>query len=242
MNVLLEDEDRLTFIPSFIKIQSEVLQIIDTIVNAIQGFECIEKRFGHLFHFPPNPSTIYLKPIITPDFIENCRYKIYEMLEEQRIGPELRLQDFDDYTSLINGSDADKIYKFMAEEQAFEDYCDLIDYYNDIEHEIPTNVWAVISLGFYEFHRTLLINTLEELARFMQTELIAKMIADQQADMASLQNGYEAISDKALTVPLHTAELMESKAYVANTQFKVIPEMEEHLKNVRMCFLSSDVI
>lgn len=214
------------------KIQSEILQIVDSITNAIQGFVRIEKRFGNLFHFSSPYSSAFLKPIIMPDFIEDCRSKIHEMLEEQRIGPELRLQDFDDYISLVNGVDADKIYKFMAKEQAFDDYCTMIEYYNDIEHEISTNVWGVISLGLYEFHRTLFISTLEELAKFMQTELITKMIADQQADMASLQNRYEAISEKALTIPLNTAELMESKAYVANTQFKVILEMEEHLKNV----------
>lgn len=211
----------------------DILQIIDNIMNAVQGFERIERRFHQIFGWESCVQIgDYLKPIIPQDIVDECRLKINEMLDEQRIGPELRLQDFDDYLSLINGSDADKMYKFMSEDQAFEDYCDLINHYGDIENEISTNVWGVITLGLYEFHRTPLINTMEVLAKFIQTELLTKMIADQQLDMALLQTQYEDISDKALTVPLNTAELMKSKAYVAKMESEVIAEMEEHLKTV----------
>lgn len=155
------------------------------------------------------------------------------MLEEQRIGPELRLQDFDDYVSLMNGTDADRISNFMNEDRQFGEYCELINHYNDIEHEICMNVWGVVSLGFYEFHRTSLIDTLEALAHFMQTELLTEMVADQQSDMAKLQSEYELISRKSLTIPNNTAELMSSKAYVAKMQNIAIPEMENRLRLVR---------
>ena len=66
----------------------------------------------------------------------------------------------------------------------------------------------------------------------MQTELLTKMVADQQADMAKLQSEYEEISKQALTIPKNTAELMNSKAYAERTQADVIPEMENRLKLV----------
>lgn len=181
----------------------------------------------------------FLKPNIPLHIIDQCRYRICNVLEEQRIGPELRLQDFDDYMSLMNGEDAEKIYDFMkSNEHTFDEHCDLINHYNDIEHEISMNVWGVLSMGFYEFHRTYLINTLESLARFMQSELLQKMVNDQQADMAKLQREYEEISTQCLTIPKNTAELMASKAYVTHTQNDVIPEMESRLKTVNIKYFN----
>lgn len=230
MHVLLENEDRLVFSPTFGKVQTELSQIIDGIVNAVQSFERLESKIS-LFQAQQLPQK-RLKPVIADWMIDDCRKRVFNMLEEHRIGPELRLQDFDDYMSLMNGADADQIYNFMNEERQFEEYCELINHYNDIEHEISMNVWGVVSMGFYEFHRKSLIDILEALARFMQTELLTKMVADQQSDMAKLQSEYEFISLQSLTIPTNTAELMSSKAYVAEMRSVTIPEMENRLRSV----------
>lgn len=184
--------------------------------------------------FYNNFQSVFWQPAIPPDFIEECRVRIYEMLEEQRIGPELRLQDFDPYLSLMNGLDAEKIIDFMSTKPSFAEYKDLIGHYNEVELSIPNNVWSVVTLGFYEFHRESLIQTLEVLAKYMQTELLEQMVADQQAAMAKLQDEYKQISEKALRVPLDTAELMASKAYVAKTDNITIPEMEDRLRTVHL--------
>lgn len=154
------------------------------------------------------------------------------MLEEQRIGPELRLQDFDKYMSLMNGIDAEKVIKFIKMKPPFAEFQKLIGHYKNIEMDISENVWSVISMGLYEFHRETLIETLEALARFMQSELLEKMVADQQTEMAQLQAEYEQISQTALSIPSDTAELMLSKAYVTKTDNKTIPEMEDRLRQV----------
>lgn len=220
------------FSPSFGKIQTELLQLVDGIADAIKSFDRIETKMTVCFRRNNQKPDTHLNPIIPVEFITECRYRIYEMLEEQRIGPELRLQDFDEYMSLMNGIDADHIYKFIETEPHFDKYCELIDHYNATEEEISFNVWGVVSMGLFEFHRNGLIDTLKTLARFMQTELLSKMVSDQQADMATLQMEYENISVKALTIPRDTAELMESKSYVKKTQSETILEMESRLKMV----------
>ena len=231
IHVLLEDEDRLVFSPSFNKMQRELLQLINDIATAIKSFDRLEKRMDVGIRWNSN-KMVFLNPIISDEYIEQCRYTVYEMLEEQRIGPELRLQDFDEYMSLMNGTDAEYIYKFIETEPPFDKYCELIDHYNAIEEEISLNVWGVVSMGLFEFHRNALIDTLKTLARFLQSELLSKMVSDQQADMATLQNEYENISTKALSIPKNTSELMESKSYVKKTQDETIPDMEQRLKMV----------
>lgn len=230
LHVLLEDEDRLVFNPTFVKIHTEILHIIESVLASVQNFRRIETTMEN---FPElNSRTAYLKPIISADVIDKCRAQITDILEEERIVPELMLQDFDNFIDLMNGADADKIYNFMNTSTAFDEYCELINHYSDVEYEVSVNIWGIISIGFYEFHRTALIETLEVLAKYMQTELLTKMVADQQADMALLQSEYEEISKQALTVPKNTAELMNSKAYAEKTQVEVIPEMEKRLKLV----------
>lgn len=232
------------FSPTFSRIQTELNRIIDSILNAVQMFPRIEFQFPNVINGPTplfaqptqtNPTAaaiVYLKPIIPPHFVTDCRQKIEELLEEERIGPELRLQDFDEYLSLMNGIDASKVYQFMADDQDFREYCHLIKHYNNIEKEICLNIWGVIAMGLYEFHRDGLIDTLVSLAKFMQRELLQRMVSDQQAGVAQLQAEYEAISNRSLTVPGNTAQLMESKAYVNRMEEEVIPEMEDRLRVV----------
>jgi dynein heavy chain, axonemal len=71
----------------------------DLIVNAVKAFPRIETKF----YMDVEGEVILLKPAIPKDIVDRCRLQIQEMLEEQRIGPELRMQDFDDYMSLMNG-------------------------------------------------------------------------------------------------------------------------------------------
>lgn len=230
LHVLLETEYRLEFHPTFVKIHTEIMHIIDSVLGAVQNFERIETAMKNTADV--HARCRYLKPIIPADTVEKCRQQIMDVLEEERIVPELMVQDFDDYMDLMNGADADKIYNFMNTNPSFDEYCGLINHYKDVEYDISVNIAGVISMGFYEFHRTLLIETLDALAKFIQNELLTKMVANQQADMAKLQSEYEEISRQALTVPKNTAELMNSKVYALETQAKIIPQMENRLKVV----------
>lgn len=233
LHILLEDEDRLVFSPTFVKIQNEILHIIDSIQNAVQHFDRLEYTLTQALSIS-NLRSKQLKPIIPENIVSDCRNDIVDVLEEERIVPELLLQDFDEYMSLMNGNDIDQIYNFMSGQPSFDEYCTLVNHYNDIEYDISINIACIISVGFYEFHRSSLIDTLEALAKFMQTELLARMVSDQQSKMSRLQNGYEEISKQALETPKNTAELMASIEYVKRIQADVIPDMEKQLKLVKI--------
>lgn len=232
LTTLLENEKTLTFIPSFSKFSSELIRMIETIVRASKIFPRIESKMSPDATLNTYYDNNMIKPDIPKQIIIECKRKIHLMLEEQRIGPELRMQDFDQYMSLMNGEDIDIITSFIKQKASFEEYCDLIHRYKIIESEISREVFGVISMGFYEFHREGLIETLEGLAKFMQQELLSKMITEQQNTCVKLAQEYEAISSKLLSIPKDTAELMELKVYAAKTEDKTIPEMEDRLRVV----------
>lgn len=239
LTILLEDEDTLTFTPPFNKFRLELLKMIDAIAKAGNAFSRIETKV----YMDSQSNEEFLKPAIPMDIIERCRVRIHEVLEEQRIGPELRMQDFDgtqreseNYMDLMNGKNVDEIESFIKSKPKFEEYCELIEHYKAVEHEIARKVSGVVTMGFYEFHREGLIDTLESLARFMQQELITKVTADQQNAMSKMTAEYEDISSKLLATPRDTKTLMELKAYAAKTEDDTIPEMENQLRSVSNFF------
>lgn len=228
LTILLEEEDTLSFTPPFSKFRHELLKMIDVIVKAGNSFPRIESKV----YMDTQAGDDFLKPAIPLDIIDSCKARIHEILEEQRIGPELRMQDFDDYMDLMNGTSVDEIESFIKSKPKFEEYCELIEQYKSIEHEIARKVCGVVTMEFYEFHREGLIDTLETLARFMQQELIAKVTADQQNAMSKMTSIYEDISAKLMSTPKDTKTLMELKQYAAKTEEVTIPEMENTLRSV----------
>lgn len=45
-----------------------------------------------------------IQPVIDSELVDNYTKQISRLIDEQRIGPELRIQDFDDYVCLLNGT------------------------------------------------------------------------------------------------------------------------------------------
>lgn len=45
-----------------------------------------------------------IQPVIDSELVDNYTKQISGLIDEQRIGPELRIQDFDDYVCLLNGT------------------------------------------------------------------------------------------------------------------------------------------
>ncbi|EDW55574.1 GM17246 [Drosophila sechellia] len=206
ISVMLADEDTIQFNPSFSKVQSELLRVIDSIMLSIQMLPRIESK---LYTDLIVSKKIFLTPTVPESIVQETKNRICAMLEEQRIGPELRLQDFDPFIDLINGSDAERVGNFMESDATFEQYADMVYEYKEKEDRIAREVWAVIRMGFYEFHRDKFITHLETLCRQLQLDLLARM---------------------ALTVPKDTAELMQLKAYVVHAEENLVPEMEARLK------------
>lgn len=226
LSIGLGDSETLVFTPTFIKIQEELLQINELILKTVEKFERIENFFVEDLQ----SSSKYLHPNISVDIVTQCRERILFVLGENRVQPELRIQDFDMYLSLMNGEEAERIEAFVGGCPAFEEYCERINYFKTLQYEIAQNICGVIVTGIYEFHREGLIETLEELARFLQNELISHMTGVQQKEITSVAQAYESISKNILTVPRNTNELMHLRSYAQEMETVRIPQMEQRLK------------
>lgn len=60
-----------------------------------------------------------MQPTIPDITVEDYKQQIRDLLENQRIGPELRVQDFDEYMPLINGEVSPQVSLFGCCKTAF---------------------------------------------------------------------------------------------------------------------------
>lgn len=102
------------------------------------------------------------------------------MLENQRIGPELRVQDFDEFLSLINGKDEKFIEGFLERQHTVEQYMEQILKYKDTADRIPLSTEHVVRMEMYDMNRSDLIKTLEISAENFKNILIQRCIRDYQ--------------------------------------------------------------
>lgn len=102
------------------------------------------------------------------------------MLENQRIGPELRVQDFDEFLPLINGKEESFLEGFLSRQHSIEDYMEQILRYKKIADSIPLATEHAVRMEMYDMNRSDLIRTLEEAADNFKNVLIQRCIKDYQ--------------------------------------------------------------
>lgn len=103
---------------------------------------------------------VYFKPTIPEDIVDDYTDRISNLLDDERIGPELRVQDFDDYMPLINGEELALIEQFLAEEHTFDEYIEAILALKEETENIPIKMEHIVKIGMYDMKRPELIKTL----------------------------------------------------------------------------------
>lgn len=102
-------------------------------------------------------------------------------MENQRIGPELRVQDFDDFMPLINGEYHEHVTNFLLNPQrSLEELEEEILKISKIIDSIPFATAHSVRMEMYDMHRTDLINTLEVQAISFKDMLIGRCSTDYQ--------------------------------------------------------------
>uniref|UniRef100_A0A1Y1JUH1 Dynein heavy chain linker domain-containing protein n=1 Tax=Photinus pyralis TaxID=7054 RepID=A0A1Y1JUH1_PHOPY len=239
INVIIND-CRLIFEPSFADVKETLLNTIHLIISAVMNVPRLETILYLDYQGEPQ----YLKPIIPNLLVYEYITILEKLLEDQCNAPQLRLQDFDEYLPIISGEMDEKIKTFLIEKHTFEEYIAEILPLKATAESLPIVKEHVITLGIYDMHRTDLIQTLVSLALAMKDALIDQMTSDYQAICKGLSDQFQSISDRILTVPANTAELMNLLNFVKEVEQKTLQIMEEKLAVVMkyILFLSDHTL
>lgn len=105
------------------------------------------------------------------------------MIQEHRIGPELQVQDFDKYVSLINDSDEELVKNFLSMDppKSFSEYSDLIMKYDRLSKNIPVEFDRTFFSGIFDIHRDDMMEYMARTAKILKENLIDRMIDVYQA-------------------------------------------------------------
>ncbi|KAF5288993.1 hypothetical protein FQA39_LY03872 [Lamprigera yunnana] len=236
---LVEKGYLLIFEPSFKSFTEAFVKIIDAMIESVMIVPRLETKLD-----PECKEIIFFQPIIPEQFVVSYKLTIQRLLEDQRIGPELRVQDFDEYMPLLNGEATDDLNTFLEEEHSFDEYVEKILLYKQITEEIPIVTGHVIRMGFYFINRLDLIKSLVLYSGHIKNGLLNRMVSDYTTLSKELVESYEIISDKLLAVPADTRELMEVIAYAKDVEKRILREMELQLIIVMkyIVFLSDHMI
>ncbi|CAG4997774.1 unnamed protein product [Parnassius apollo] len=223
--------DAIEFEPSFKQFRDKLCLMYDFLMDACRQSPRLETILYQDFDVNARET---LKPIIDNELIEDYKSKIADLIDEQRIGPELRVQDFDDYVCLLNGESIAQVEDFINSrpEKTFEEFCQESVKYVELTREIPSKLEGTIVIGMYRMQRNDLINALRGAATRLASTLLRKMTEDYQSLVKTIYDEYSAIANTLLTPPPDTAALMELIAYCKKVEDTVLEEMEYKLRNV----------
>ncbi|XP_043277906.1 dynein axonemal heavy chain 7-like [Venturia canescens] len=229
LNVVIRSK-AIAFDPSFKVFAETLTSLLSTLHRAVSGFTRIETN---LYEREESEQAV-LKPVISGEMIKVYKYDIAEFIQEQRIGPELQLQEFDELMSLVNDVENERVASFLDADppHTFESYAELIEKYDALKKNIPVNYDRTFFSGLFDVHRKDLMDGIASVAGYLRDELVERMILDYQNKSKKIGEEYQNMADRALSVPSNTAELMELTAFVEEAETKMVLDLEDRLKEI----------
>ncbi|XP_047987651.1 dynein axonemal heavy chain 7-like [Leguminivora glycinivorella] len=229
INLVFANE-AIEFEPSFKQFRNQLRLLYDFLTDACR----VPRLETMLYKETICPGRTTLQPIIDEELIEGYKKQISDLISEQRIGPELRVQDFDDYVCLLNGESMSGVEAFINSDppKTFEEYCVESVKYVELAKEIPSKLEGTIVIGMFQMQRGDLINSLRQAATRLANTLLRRMTDDYQTEIKAIYDEYSLISTTLLTPPPDTSGLMELIEYYKKAQSILIDEMEDKLRNV----------
>lgn len=127
--------------------------------------------------------------------------------------------------------------QFLLEDHPLDEYAEMIQKYKELGQQIPLSMYHTIIEGMYIISRAQLLNTLQDMANGLRDSLLDKLNTVYQTNCRILGEMYQSVSDKLLTEPTSTAELMDLIAYEKQVTEKILPFLEEQLRSQVMEYI-----
>ncbi|XP_011298266.1 dynein heavy chain 7, axonemal-like [Fopius arisanus] len=236
LNVIVK-ENELVFDPPIEYFGKVLCGILDTVIDAVGGIERLETQLYLDWSGPP----AHLKPKVSPAIVEKYKQEIGELLEEQKIEPDEKMDKLREHSRLYNGVELNKVHGFLADTtKKLDDYQITVAYYHNLAADIPIMIEKTVFAGLFEITQNDFIEAIGDSVNELKAMLINRVVDNYQAKAKLAGNDYQAIAEKALSHPMNTAGLMELIDYVQKSESVSLKSLESTLSEIieNVTFLS----
>ncbi|XP_029081389.1 dynein heavy chain 7, axonemal [Monodon monoceros] len=230
---LILDNDTIKFEPDFNDYIDILLNVYDVMIKAVSFVPRVEAKLYSKSDSKSKPTT--LEPIILKEVVEAHKEKIKEVVIRESMALNEHLRLYDKYDFLITKKAEQDADAFLAENHNYEKIIQEIHRYQKLIEDIQYTSRKTIRLGMFEMRCEELIRALVKRVDIICGKLIAKMFREHQEVNTRLCEEFEKISEKALSTPPNTAELMEMKAYIQKVETVDMIELGRRLVDSKNC-------
>ncbi|KAA0191397.1 hypothetical protein HAZT_HAZT007379 [Hyalella azteca] len=214
LNLILNEKE-IEFRPSFEEIEEEMLGVFHKILAMCSSLPRLECQLFAEWDGVDGK----MQPIVHESVVERLRAQVQKEVRASSVLPRRFALHFDKYKTIITGEAEEEVTRFKSEDTDFDSYTKKVAQLSDLKVDILTSsrkasAVAVVELGCYTVHCEGLIDSLVCRVASLKRDLLAHLYSRHSQTANSLNCELQSITERALSTPGDTLELMSHKLYM----------------------------
>ncbi|XP_069175792.1 dynein axonemal heavy chain 7 isoform X4 [Procambarus clarkii] len=208
--------------PPFKEVEASLLSLYDKMVQLSMSVPRLEtKLFAEWEGRQGN-----ITPVVEEEVIGRLRQQVLKEIWESNVAPTHHATRYNKYDSLISGQAEEEVQEFMSGDHPFESYVEKLTEFSVLRADILTSSQQVVEMGPYEVHCEALVASLVSRVTNLRREMLTHLHQQYCASADMLCGELKEITERALSTPGDTLQLMEHKAYMEDVMENQLHKLE----------------
>ncbi|KAK3894850.1 hypothetical protein Pcinc_001423 [Petrolisthes cinctipes] len=170
-----------------------------------------------------------VKPVVESVVVTRLREQVLKEISDSNVAPTHHATHYSKYTSLISGQAEEEVQEFMSGDHPFDAYVLKLTEFATLRVDILTSSQQVVELGPYEVHCEALVDSLVTRVSNLRREMLAQLHLQYCSTADTLCQELKVITERALSTPGDTLQLMEHKAYMEDVMENQLHTLENRI-------------